>query len=679
MINKLIPYCLLFTVLFTLTYCTPEKTRIKTDVDQLYAVQYNDKHKDSLAKSINSEVKVALELSNTHHNRKIIDSTLQKLRWTYDSINFKNLSNKAIKYATDKDDKYILASTYNNLGMYYHDLYQLDSTYYYYLKTENVYKSLKDTLKLGETRFYQARLLFEMGLFAESESSVSQSLSLLYNFPNTPIHYEANQLMALCLMERKEYSEAERYLKKALDLMLKDINKNKVLDQKRATMAIIMLYGNLSELSYLQKKYPEAHNYALQGQKYITKNTHPMLVSFLKNNLAKSNFRLTKERKYIQEVIDGYKSDSVLKNNFRMHYASIDIAELYLSENQIKKANEWAKKSYNNAVIHNVIPYQITALEFLLLNDSYEMQPQVKQLIQLRQIVTAEDNQARNRFARIAYETEVIEQENDQLKDIIFIISIGGVTLVFLLIIGIYRFKLKTKSKELRLVRAQKKANDNINELIIERNLIALDVKKKERNRIAKDLHDSVVNTIFTIRFNLQLLDSTNNKNKELLIEELQKLEQNTRQLSHDLIDNELFNENKFSQLVEDLTSMQINAWKTTFKVKHDPTINFDLINAETKVNIFYILREAIQNVNKYSHAKNCIITFSGRTNGMQLTIEDNGIGFDNSHNNSNGIGLSNIKERAQQINAIVTINSYINQGTTISLFIPYPVNTRTF
>lgn len=670
--NRVCTYIILLLVFFTFTQCTKQTYyTTTTDMDQLYAVQYNKVHKDSITKSLSYKVRLALRLSNNLHNRIIIDSILSSLRWSNDSINFSKLAKKSIDFAARKNDLSILANTYNNIGMYYHDKQKLDSTFYYYIKTENVYKELHDSIKIGETKFYQARLLFEMGLHMESETKVSQSLSLLNKQPYNPVNFEANQLMGLCLMERKNFKEAEIYLTVAIRQILTDITTKKILDQKRSHMAIGNAYGNLAEVCYEQGKFQEAKTFVLNGQKYLEHNSPIMLVSFLRNTLAQANYRLSNNTKYITEVIQSYKDDSILGNSFRMHYTAMDLAHLYLLEEKPVIANTWAKKAYENATQYKVISQQVEALEFLLSNDDYEMRDQVKHLIKLRQILTNQDNETRNTFARIAYETEMIEQEKNKLKDIVSTILIIGVSLVLLLIISIFRFKLKAKNKELKLVNEQRKANENINELIIERNLIGIDSIKKERNRIAKDLHDSVVNAIFTIRFNLQLLETSNNNTKQLLVTELQKLENNTRDISHDLINNRLFNDNKFLQLVEEHILMQVNSWETSYSFHSDSKINFESFNAETKVNLFFILREAIQNINKYSKATQCTISFTKENNYLKLIISDNGIGFEQNLKNT-GLGINNMHERALKIKGELLIKSQRNQGTTIILTISF-------
>ncbi|WP_158963723.1 ATP-binding protein [Myroides fluvii] len=668
--HQVLVYSLVLLAVFSFTHCTNKQLTSPTDIDQLYAVQYDNTHKDSLAKSLAHSVANALTLSNTQHNRSVIDSTLNQLRWTLDSVNFQQLAQKSISFSLRKNDLPHLARTYNHMGMYYHDSYQLDSTFYYYIKTENIYKKLNDSLKIGETKFYQARLLFEMGLHMESESKVSQALSILNQYPQNPVNFEANQLMGLCLMERKNYKEAETYLITAVHQIQQDITKHKVLDTKRAKMAIGNAYGNLAEVCYSQNKFIEAKAYALRGQAYLEEDTPIMLVSFLRNTLAQCNYRLTKDSRFIQEVHQSFIDDSILGNSFRMYYSAMNLAHLYLLEQQPQQANTWAQLAYTNATKHQVLPQQVEALEFLLTHDDYQMHDKVKELIRLRQALTTQENQTRNTFARIAYQTEVIEKENNQLKDRIYTVVIFGIILLFILIISIFRSELKIKNKELQLVKAQRKANKSINELIVERNLISLDIKKKERNRIAKNLHDSIVNTLFGVRFHLELLDTPQTESKQLLIQELKKLENTTRDISHTLIDNRLFNEHQFEQVVTDLVSFQINAWKTRFSLEFDSRINFEKLDATTKINLYYILQEAIQNVNKYSKATLCTIVFHYTASTFNLIICDNGIGFEKTE--GMGMGVSNMHERSQQINATLHLHSKQGEGVMLTVAVPH-------
>jgi signal transduction histidine kinase len=87
----------------------------------------------------------------------------------------------------------------------------------------------------------------------------------------------------------------------------------------------------------------------------------------------------------------------------------------------------------------------------------------------------------------------------------------------------------------------------------------------------------------------------------------------------------------------------------------------------ETRRALMLIYKEAMNNCLKYSDA-NCVeMTISSEDNILQLTLKDDGKGFD--HNKkSDGYGLNNMRERAKKINYSIEISSKVNGGTKITL-----------
>ncbi|MGL5275248.1 ATP-binding protein [Myroides sp.] len=663
---------LLVVIALLLVNCTRSKIVNETDYDQLYAVWYDNDYKDSLAQALKPAVQRALTLSNTVDNRVSIDSVLNELRWTRDSVSFHKLSRKAIKYAKSKSDEYMLANAYNDIGMYYHDLNVMDSTFYYYIKAENVYKQVGDSMKIGEMEFYQARLLFEKGLHMESEVKVSNALHILKDYPLNPIPFEANQLMALCLLERNDYKEAKKYMLEALTLMQKDFKQNKVLDKPRLVLALSMLYLNLSEVSYLLKNYSEAINYAKVGLTYTNSDTPDVMIGVIKSYIAMSNMCLALDthddidgEEYIKEIRKTYEEAKRINNPYIANAMAMTAAELYLKINDSEKAFEWAEKSFELSKERDIKVAQRRALEFLVLNKEYDNKEQVRQIIELGRDLEEQDYATRNRFARIAYETERIETENSQLRNMISTIVSISLVIVLTLVIGVYVYRLKNKNKEIQFIKDQQEANESIYQLILERSVIATEVKNNVRNKIAKDIHDGVVNGIFTIRFNLQQLKSENEDMKGILVNELQSLEKRTRDISHSLIDNELFEHNKFVSLIEDLLALQKNQWNTEFLLDYENAVDLEDLSALDKVNTYFIIREAIQNVNKYSQASICKVSFTKEKKNVVIKIKDNGVGFDEG-SSRDGMGLQNMNERAIALHSELIIHSKKGMGTEL-------------
>jgi signal transduction histidine kinase len=81
------------------------------------------------------------------------------------------------------------------------------------------------------------------------------------------------------------------------------------------------------------------------------------------------------------------------------------------------------------------------------------------------------------------------------------------------------------------------------------------------------------------------------------------------------------------------------------------------------------ITQEFIQNSIKHSHCKNIFISLNTSEDILwELTIRDDGIGFDATQTKSNGIGLTNMKNRAEIIGADFLLESEKNEGTQINI-----------
>ena len=92
--------------------------------------------------------------------------------------------------------------------------------------------------------------------------------------------------------------------------------------------------------------------------------------------------------------------------------------------------------------------------------------------------------------------------------------------------------------------------------------------------------------------------------------------------------------------------------------------------NMEARKNILLIMKEAINNIAKYSDAKNVHIKMQSKGNHVLLSIEDNGVGFD-INNHEKGNGLENMRNRAQKMGGVLKLSSKLNAGTQIWVDLP--------
>ena len=87
---------------------------------------------------------------------------------------------------------------------------------------------------------------------------------------------------------------------------------------------------------------------------------------------------------------------------------------------------------------------------------------------------------------------------------------------------------------------------------------------------------------------------------------------------------------------------------------------------------IFRIVQEALNNTIKHAKAKNIYLNIKYQPNTFTLTVKDDGAGFDIvAMQNKNGIGLKNMQNRAKLIGATCTLQSSVNDGTSIVIELP--------
>lgn len=97
-----------------------------------------------------------------------------------------------------------------------------------------------------------------------------------------------------------------------------------------------------------------------------------------------------------------------------------------------------------------------------------------------------------------------------------------------------------------------------------------------------------------------------------------------------------------------------------------------DSVPQQLALCLYRVIQEGLQNIAKHSRAKAASITLQGLSEGIRLSIEDKGIGFDPQEvRKKAGIGLSSMRERVRLLNGAISFKLEPGQGTAIEVFIP--------
>jgi signal transduction histidine kinase len=183
-----------------------------------------------------------------------------------------------------------------------------------------------------------------------------------------------------------------------------------------------------------------------------------------------------------------------------------------------------------------------------------------------------------------------------------------------------------------------------------------------------------VLGRLFGARLNLDSLNKRMDDEAAIsrnnYISELQNIEQDIREISHDLNREKNALINNFLAIITNLFEEQkiVNPAKLTTVL--DTKINWDAVGNTIKINLYRIIQESFQNINKYANAKHVKLELKKEDNTIKLYIEDDGVGFD-SNKKAKGIGLENMQSRVDAVEGTFDIKSKINKGTKTYVTIP--------
>jgi signal transduction histidine kinase len=86
---------------------------------------------------------------------------------------------------------------------------------------------------------------------------------------------------------------------------------------------------------------------------------------------------------------------------------------------------------------------------------------------------------------------------------------------------------------------------------------------------------------------------------------------------------------------------------------------------------VYRIVQEALTNCAKHAQAHSIRISVYGRADWLQLSIQDDGVGFDPDRSISRGLGLTGIQERVRELDGKVTVISHPTKGTILEVEVP--------
>jgi len=201
-----------------------------------------------------------------------------------------------------------------------------------------------------------------------------------------------------------------------------------------------------------------------------------------------------------------------------------------------------------------------------------------------------------------------------------------------------------------------------------------MSAQEAERARIARELHDSIGQSLALLNIQLQrAMQPPNSERRRPGIQDLsaklKQIGQQVSRLSHQLHSSEL----EFLGLAVAVKGL-CREFSEQYKTRIDCTCNEipPELDSDVGLCVLRVVQEALHNIAKHSHATDVKVEVVGQEGELTLSVRDNGVGFEvNKSRRSAGLGLVSMRERMCLIGGQLTIRSAPGKGTTIQGTVP--------
>ena len=207
-----------------------------------------------------------------------------------------------------------------------------------------------------------------------------------------------------------------------------------------------------------------------------------------------------------------------------------------------------------------------------------------------------------------------------------------------------------------------------------------IDAQEEERSRIGRELHDHISQTLGVLTIKIDQLRAREEITPGIggALDELRRstceITDDVHRLSHRLHSSTL----DYLGLVPALQNLVAE-----FAERHDISITFTYASvppslpSEVALCLFRVAEESLTNIAKHSKARSAQVHVTGATDGIRLTVEDTGTGFDvKSPESKAGLGFVSMRERLRVLHGTIHVDSIPSRGTRIDAWVPPRVLT---
>ncbi|WP_299312768.1 tetratricopeptide repeat-containing sensor histidine kinase [uncultured Aquimarina sp.] len=651
----------LFALSVFVTGCNDKSESIKNDTSQLNLIENQislatdkTKSKEERKKNLENAYNLFLSLPNDKYKRRKI-SEISAGYFSLKNYDKSELTNKEMLRLSIKiNDSLGIAKSYNNFGIYNRLKKKFDSSYYYFNKAEKVYASFdKGSLFTGTNYAFDhgstlidlAKLSRKVKDYSNSEDLTIQAIEKFESSGNAayiPLSYINLGIVAKQL---GRFDDAIKY-------HLKTIERSE--NTPKDTLYKAISYNNMGTTYKSRKKYKKAIKYYKKALSYNSfLSSRPKRYARYIDNLGYVKFLANKKNDSSLYLFNkAYRIRDSIKDIVGLSTSYLHLTEYYQSKGDNTLSKEFAEKAKEAATTINDNIELLQAYQILAqVSPPEEGRQYAMKYIKLSDSLNKRDNLFRDKFARIRFESENLEKENEQKNE--KIIEVQNQNTIYLLgmlllvtFIGFIIFFSRQRTKYL--------AQQN--------KIVEFQTAYETETRISKRLHDEIGNDIFQVMMQYQ-----NDPHDPQITKKLNTAYTKARDISRENSEFEVD-----ETYVEELTDMLTNYTQNNIRLvlRGIEKISWDTVDKNLKITIYRILQELMTNMQKHSQADLVAIVFKNEKNKMIIKYSDNGVGIQKEDIKSKN-GLRNTEKRIQAINGTIIFDSEKDKGFKAEIKIP--------
>ncbi|HTN22326.1 MAG TPA: sensor histidine kinase [Pelobium sp.] len=608
--------------------------------------------------------------------RQVKEMLLAELCWEYkysqpDSAKY--FGSQAVNLASKNKNPAALSVAYHNLAVVYEAQSDFEEAIKLNQKSLEIKKQIGDKIGVANSLNNLGGIYDQKGNYPKAVALYKQAYTIYKNKGDRENVAMINLNLGIVLKAQKEYKKVLKYYREAHEIY-KGLNKPFETGASEANLGSVFLKLEQYDSCIFYSKLAEQCFINLKIEKFLPVVRANIGIAYGKKN------QLMASNSYLQKAIEGHRKFNDKKE---LSFALVHLAENHKGDNY-PLALSLANQALQSAEDCASLPDMMEARK--LLAELYQSKGNIRLSLEnftvyselKDSLFTIEKNKELNQF-NIAFETEKkdrkiteLNQQSTiqklQIKEKNILIYAALVLLGFSIFCA---YLIVNKRK----IKAQVRLKDEMRKQQELRFKEVFNAEERERRRIAEDLHDGVGQTLSAALMNLngfiaktELKDEQQSLLAEKSVALLTESYDEMRSISHQMIPNALLKSGLVSAVREFLNKID----QQELKINLDINGLQDKLDDNIETVIYRVIQEATNNVIKYAKATKLSIQISRDDDGISVSIEDNGIGF-NSHNlkNTQGIGFKNMQNRVTSLNGTLEIDSEPGKGTLLNFYLP--------